>query len=103
MTDAQPAQLGMIGLAVMGLEKSGVMGPASEIVYDNLRKAMYAQFKLNNELEIEGASNVPPQGGVILASNHQSWLDVQVLGGPVGGCHQDPERQIPHGGCSAAQ
>ncbi len=69
-----------IALAVMGLEKTGTLGPASEVVYDNLRKAMYAQFKLNNELEIEGASNVPPQGGVILASNHQSWLDVQVLG-----------------------
>ena len=72
---------GAIGLAVMGMEKAGILGPASEVVYDNLRKAMYAQFKLNNELEIEGASNVPPQGGVILASNHQSWLDVQVLGG----------------------
>ena len=70
----------VIALAVLGLEKTGTLGPASEVVYDNLRKAMYAQFKLNNELEIEGAQNVPPQGGVILASNHQSWLDVQVLG-----------------------
>ena len=69
-----------IALCLLGLEKTGTLGPASGVVYDGLRKAMYAQFRLNNELQIDGAHNVPTQGGVILASNHQSWLDVQVLG-----------------------
>ncbi len=36
-------------------------------------------FKANNKLEILGAENVPATGGCLIASNHASWLDVQVL------------------------
>jgi len=68
-----------LGLALNGLNRAGLENNASELAYEAVKKVMYTNFRLNNELEIEGAENVPPQGGVILASNHQSWLDVQVL------------------------
>ena len=69
-----------LGLTLWGLERAGVMGTASSVVYNGLSTLMNSQFKLVNDLEILGAENVPLEGGVILASNHQSWLDVQVLG-----------------------
>ena len=53
---------------------------ASELSYRALRRLLYSNFRLNNELEIEGIENIPQEGGVLLASNHQSWMDVQVLG-----------------------
>jgi carboxylesterase len=70
----------MLGGAVQGLDRAGVTGPASELVYQGLKKVLGANFKLRNELEVEGAEHVPPHGGVLLACNHQSWLDVQLLG-----------------------
>lgn len=69
-----------VGLFVKALERTGVLHPASNSVYSGLRALMGANFRRQNDLEIEGAGNVPLTGGVILASNHQSWLDVQVLG-----------------------
>ena len=53
----------------------------SSSVYKAYSTAMRAQFEMQNELVIEGAVNVPMEGGVVLASNHQSWLDVQVIAG----------------------
>ena len=62
-------------------------------LYDNLLQVQQAngiQTELAGSLEvdeglvIEGAENVPRDGGVILASNHQSWLDAQVLGAAEG-------------------
>lgn len=69
-----------LGLVVSGMQKTGIMDTASGAIYNGLRSLMAFQFKTQNELEIEGAENIPTEGGVILACNHQSWLDVQVLG-----------------------
>ncbi|MBM4371719.1 MAG: alpha/beta fold hydrolase, partial [Deltaproteobacteria bacterium] len=41
--------------------------------------AMRTNFRLTNDLSVYGAENVPLTGGMVLACNHQSWLDVQVL------------------------
>jgi carboxylesterase len=68
-----------LGLGLRGLERTGLKGGASELVYEGVKKGLYGNFRVNNELDIEGEENVPPQGGVLLASNHQSWFDVQVL------------------------
>jgi carboxylesterase len=65
------------------LERMGLTQPFSEIAYSAVTRALRMLFEQQNELEIEGAENVPPYGGVLLASNHQSWMDVQVL---VGSC-----------------
>ena len=69
-----------LGAFVEGLEKVGIFGRASDLVSKGLQRALLANFRLNNELEVSGDENVPLEGGVLLASNHQSWLDVQVLG-----------------------
>ena len=62
------------------VEKMGVLEPASDLLFAGLQRAWNLNFTLNNDLEVEGAENVPRDGGVLLACNHQSWLDVQVIG-----------------------
>jgi carboxylesterase len=69
-----------VGGLIWAAEQAGVLNGFSQVVFDGLRQMLLTQFRALNELEIEGAENVPLDGGVILACNHQSWLDVQVLG-----------------------
>jgi carboxylesterase len=58
----------------------GIYDRAQALTYRGMSGAMRMNFRVNNDLEIEGAENVPTRGGMLFASNHQSWLDVQVLG-----------------------
>jgi carboxylesterase len=69
-----------VGAALWAVEEAGVLKLASDVVYRQLRRLLLTQFRLSNELSIEGTENLPEQGGVVLACNHQSWMDVQVLG-----------------------
>lgn len=52
----------------------------SPIWYQLLRGLTFIVFKLLFRIRIEGKTNIPLQGGVILASNHRSYLDPIVLG-----------------------
>ncbi len=69
-----------IGATFGALEKLHMMKPASHLIYLGLKNLLKAQFKLLNYLEIEGIENLPKRGGALLAANHQSWLDVHVMG-----------------------
>ena len=68
------------GLALQGVEKAGLLDKACDLAYAGLSAALRKQFETLNDLEVEGAENVPESGGLLFASNHQSWLDVQILG-----------------------
>ena len=48
--------------------------------YSILRLIPLAFFKAVNRLEVLNADRVPDQGGVIVASNHLSYLDPPVMG-----------------------
>jgi carboxylesterase len=62
------------------VRRRGIFDQTSDAAYRLLNSMMRRQFELLNELEVLGTENVPVAGGAVLASNHQSWLDVQVLG-----------------------
>jgi len=71
---------GALGLVVGGLDRTGALDVASGLAMGGMRAALRRLFRAQNNLQIEGAENVPREGGLIFASNHQSWLDAQVLG-----------------------
>jgi len=48
--------------------------------YSLLRKLAIVVFKIFFAIKIQGKENIPPRGGVILASNHLSYLDPIILG-----------------------
>lgn len=42
-----------------------------------------AYCKLYHRLRVEGLDNIPKSGGAVLASNHQSFIDILIFGGIV--------------------
>lgn len=74
-----PIDLGL-GAALELVREGEAFDQVSDATYWFLRKLIRTQLEIRNELEILNQENIPAQGGVVLASNHQSWLDVQVLG-----------------------
>ena len=69
----------LLEAALGQVRKHGMLDQASDAAYRAVRSAMRRQFEMVNELEVLGTENVPAEGGLVMASNHQSWLDVQVL------------------------
>ncbi len=69
-----------LGLAVNTLERLDKLDSVSDPIYHALGRVLRAMFESQNDLKVEGLQNVPEGGGFILASNHQSWNDVQVIG-----------------------
>jgi carboxylesterase len=73
-----PADLSL-GALVKVLKLTGTKDVAGDKFYAGSRLLIGALFRKNNHLTAEGTDNVPIDGGAVLASNHQSWNDVQAL------------------------
>ncbi len=65
--------------AFLTADTSTLQLPKGNITMPLLMKAMKPFFKLYNRLEIKGKENIPVQGPVIIAPNHQSYLDSLLL------------------------
>ncbi|MCU0661434.1 MAG: alpha/beta fold hydrolase [Myxococcota bacterium] len=68
-----------LGVTVRWLERIGRLSKLSDAAYNTVRMALRAQLRGINDLDVQGEDNLPAGGGVILASNHQSWLDVSAI------------------------
>lgn len=75
----KPADMAL-GAAVTTLKASGTLPKVTDPFYQAGRVALKKLYDKQNDLEVEGLENVPETGGLLFASNHQSWNDVQVIG-----------------------
>ncbi len=69
-----------IGAAVEAARATGQLDRATDEFYKLAGKVLLGLYRKQNDLKSEGTERVPAQGGVLFASNHQSWNDVQVIG-----------------------
>jgi len=69
----------VLDFSVAALRKANLYDPLKKSLYDTTKLLLNAQFKLNHHLRVYGTENVPREGGVLFAMNHQSWLDSQVV------------------------
>jgi len=69
-----------LGLAVTAVKSTVGIEKISDGFYSVAGSVLRNMYEKNNDLKAEGLENVPAEGGVLFASNHQSWNDVQVLG-----------------------
>lgn len=69
----------LLGLGMQLIRGRESFNRLSDGSYRLVRAFLRRQFELLNELEVLGLEQIPREGGVILAMNHQSWMDVQVL------------------------
>lgn len=70
----------VLGLGLDALQKAGLYGPLKQKVTETSKQILRASFQKQYQLEVIGEENIPETGGCIIASNHKSWLDAQVLG-----------------------
>ncbi len=76
---AAPADMA-VGLVMKSARMAGAYEPIRSWMVKLIKDNMLSGFKKKFDLEVIGAENTPAEEGAILASNHQSWLDAQVLG-----------------------
>lgn len=69
----------VLGVGIDALKKTGVYDPIRHTVMEQFRNFKRADFVRTNQLEVIGEENIPDDG-CLVASNHASWLDVQVIG-----------------------
>jgi carboxylesterase len=69
----------ILGTGFDMLKKHGLYEPMKEKVTGTLKSVLRLQFDHQYHLEVHGEENIPETGGCIIASNHKSWLDAQVL------------------------
>lgn len=68
------------GAAVTMAKSSRNFDAVSDKFYATLKSILFGMYSKNNDLRAEGLENVPNNGGLLFAPNHQSWNDVQVIG-----------------------
>ncbi len=64
---------------VDALKRFGVYDDVKEWVTGGIRAYLRSSFESNHQLDVQGQENIPTDGGCLVAANHQSWLDAQVL------------------------
>ena len=69
----------ILGLGLDALKKAGYYAPFRDGLYETARSFMRKNLEKQNDLKVSGLENVPKTGGCLIAINHQSWLDVQVV------------------------
>lgn len=69
-----------IGAAVNAVKATGQLERVTDEFYKVAGKVLNGMYTKQNDLKAEGLERVPATGGVLFASNHQSWNDVQVIG-----------------------
>jgi len=69
----------VIGAGMDLLKKAGLYDGFKESLYGKTKAILLKNFRSQYRLEVLGAENVPAEGGCLIAANHQSWLDAQVL------------------------
>ena len=76
-TMLKPADM-FLGAQLELLRRAGLYGKLQDNAYWALAKLWRANFERANALRAEGLERIP-DGALVLACNHQSWYDVQVL------------------------
>jgi carboxylesterase len=73
----KPVDLALAGV-VGAMKMTGTLPKVTDKFYDFA--GVILRRLHGKTMSVEGLENVPKTGGVLFASNHQSWNDVQVLG-----------------------
>jgi carboxylesterase len=68
-----------VGAAMTAVKATGALDTLGNSVYGVAKRVLGNVYEKQNQLRAEGQDHLPAQGGVLLASNHQSWNDVQVI------------------------
>lgn len=68
-----------LGLGFQLLKKTKVYDGLKNTLYEGGKTLSSFNIKTFNRLKVFGLEKLPPKGGYLLAANHQSWLDPQVL------------------------
>lgn len=69
-----------LGAVVTGLKATHTLDKITDGFYQVTGNAMRGMYEKQNDLQSEGLENIPAEGGLLFACNHQSWNDVQVVG-----------------------
>ncbi|HQC45637.1 MAG TPA: alpha/beta fold hydrolase [Myxococcota bacterium] len=69
----------VVGTGVDLLDRYGLYEPMKGKLAQGMKAALRLQFDAQYNLEVLGEENIPTTGGCLIASNHRSWLDVQIL------------------------
>jgi len=56
------------------------MSKATDIIYKLVAVTIRCILRINGGFELKGKENIPPEGGVLVAANHISYLDPPLVG-----------------------